>query len=192
MARPKRIDGEKTAFERLEDAFWEMLAEMPYPKITGKEICIRAQVSHNSFYYYFDNVDDMAQKLFDRLVAPVPPAIMLSALNADVSIIESAEKIPDKEKSLSRMVLFANSGSPELTNLAKHAVIKAWLQALDIDEKDLSSEDQLDITFIFGGVFALLSSDMILPVPEVLSAFSEREVGQGVLKKIKKLAQKRD
>ena len=35
MARPKRIEGEKTAYERMEDAFWEMLAEMPYNASTS-------------------------------------------------------------------------------------------------------------------------------------------------------------
>ncbi len=53
MARPKRVEGEKAARERMEDAFWNMLSEMPYHEMTGKELRGRAGVSHNTFYYYY-------------------------------------------------------------------------------------------------------------------------------------------
>lgn len=188
MARPKRVEGEKTAYERMEDAFWEMLAEMPYHKMTGKEICIRAKVSHNSFYYHFDNMDDMAQKLFDRLVVPELPGIVLSALGTDNTALDGIKMIPDWDKRFFRMVLLANSGSPLLVNLVKSAVMKAWIQALGIKEADLSDEDRIDIAFILGGMFTLLGDGISSSDPEALSSFSEREVGQGVLKKIASLA----
>lgn len=190
MARPKQIEGEKTAYERIEDAFWDMLEEMPYHKMTGKEICTRAKVSHNSFYYHFDNMDDMAQKLFDRMIVPEIPAMFLSAFGAGNRIFESIERIPDCEKRFSRMCLLAGSGSPFLIALVRDAVMDAWFQAVGINERDLTVEDRIDLIFICGGAFAVLSSGMASFDSEALRTFPEREVGHGVMEKMTTLAQR--
>ena len=73
MARPKRIEGEPTARQRMEDAFWGMLADMPYHKMTSREVCKRSGVSHNSFYYHFENLDDMARQMLNGLFVPERP-----------------------------------------------------------------------------------------------------------------------
>ena len=52
MARPKRDPDKKTAFERIEDAFWDILSEKPFDKITISELSKRAGVNHNLLYYY--------------------------------------------------------------------------------------------------------------------------------------------
>ena len=38
MARPKREPDKKPAFERIEDAFWDILSEKPFDKITISEL----------------------------------------------------------------------------------------------------------------------------------------------------------
>ena len=56
MARPRKDQEGPTAVERMEEAFWEILAEKPYAQITVSEIAKRAQVNKNAFYYHFDGL----------------------------------------------------------------------------------------------------------------------------------------
>lgn len=40
----------------LKDAFWEILEEKPYNKITVQDIVDRCQVNRNTFYYHFQDI----------------------------------------------------------------------------------------------------------------------------------------
>ena len=60
MARPRKDQEGPTAVERMEEAFWEILAEKPYAQITVGEIAKRAQVNKNAFYYHFDGLGALA------------------------------------------------------------------------------------------------------------------------------------
>ena len=47
--------------QALSDAFWQLLEEMPYSKITVKEIVDRCQVNRNTFYYHFQDIPALAE-----------------------------------------------------------------------------------------------------------------------------------
>jgi AcrR family transcriptional regulator len=188
MARPKRVEGEKTAYERIEDAFWELLAQKPYHEMTGKQIRDRAGVSHNTFYYYFENLDDMARKIFNRMATPEVPLALMAAMVEGLGATRGiAERIPDFEQRFTRMRLLAASGSPLLLGLLRNAVVRAWLSAVNLDEADLSVADRADLTFAFGGLMALLGSDLSSDA-QVVNEFYHREIGQGVFRTITRLA----
>ncbi len=184
MARPKRVDGEPTAKQRMEDAFWDMLADIPYHKMASREICKRAGVSHNAFYYHFENLNDMAHQLLDGLFIPELPLSLLSIVDGDLTSTQGIEAIPDLPSRLSKMRLLASSGSPELAGLVSDEVLKAWLRAIGTDESELSDEDYIDLTFIIGGIMALLGSGIVPSESAALASFAEREVGQGVIRKM--------
>lgn len=40
----------------IKDAFWELLEEKPYNKITVRDIVNRCCVNRNTFYYYFQDI----------------------------------------------------------------------------------------------------------------------------------------
>lgn len=190
MARPKRIPGEKTARERMEDAFWEMLAEMPYDKMTGKEICARANVSHNSFYYHFENMDDMARQIFDCLIVPEIPAAIMQSISAGVPVVNNLMGFPDAKRRFDKMCLLASSGSPFLMGLVRQMVLNAWLGAMGLEESDLTPADRLDLTFALGGALTLLGSGLVSLDSDAMREFSEREMGRGVMRAMASLAQK--
>ncbi len=43
-------------------AFWELLEEKPYKKITVKDIVDRCQVNRNTFYYHFDGITSLFEE----------------------------------------------------------------------------------------------------------------------------------
>ena len=189
MARPKRVEGEKTAYERMEDAFWDMLAEMPYHDMTGKEVRVRAGVSHNTFYYYFENMDDMARKMFDRIVITEAPLVILSVMAGDSTIDDAKARIPQGELRIKRISLLARSGSSLLTDMLRETLINAWLNTVGLEEDDLTEADRMDLTFMFGGVITLLSSDYTDDT-DLLTAFAQGEIGQGMFRKMQQLAKR--
>ena len=67
MARPRKDQEGPTAVERMEEAFWEILAEKPYAQITVGEIAKRAQVNKNAFYYHFDGLGALAAQALDSI-----------------------------------------------------------------------------------------------------------------------------
>lgn len=53
MPRPRHDSEVLPAKERLENAFWELLADRDYRKITVTDVVSEAGVNRNSFYYHF-------------------------------------------------------------------------------------------------------------------------------------------
>ena len=156
MARPRRDSGETPAIDRLETAFWEMLAETPYKDLTITSLSRRAKVNHNTFYYYFGSLDDMATEMIERnLVAELPAQILA---NSQVTT-EATQFIadPDLQLRFQRVCLLVGPHSATwIVDKLEQAVIGLWLQAFGIDRSDLSKDDELKIVFIFGGLLRVL------------------------------------
>lgn len=45
----------------ISEAFWQLLEEKPYNKITVQNIVERCQVNRNTFYYHFQDIPDLAE-----------------------------------------------------------------------------------------------------------------------------------
>ena len=58
MPRPRHDSEVLPAKERLENAFWELLADRDYRKITVTDVVREAGVNRNSFYYHFSSLPD--------------------------------------------------------------------------------------------------------------------------------------
>lgn len=191
MARPKRIEGEPTARQRMEEAFWKTLADMPYHKMTSREVCKRSGVSHNTFYYHFENLDDMARRMLDGLFTPELPLALLSMVDGDRKASIGIEGVPELQQRLSKMRLLVSSGSTELVVLVQSNVLKAWFKTLGVKKSELSQEDLIDLTFVVGGITALLGSGIVPSDPSDIASFAEREVGRGVIRKMDAIARRK-
>ena len=62
MARPKEGIG-PSAQQRIEEAYWALLESMPHEKITIGQLCTKAHINHNTFYYHYQNIDDLANQI---------------------------------------------------------------------------------------------------------------------------------
>lgn len=65
MGRPPKEE-EGKARQALMDAFWELLAEDDYTQLSIRSLSNRAHVNHNTFYRYFENIDDLAKRRLRR------------------------------------------------------------------------------------------------------------------------------
>lgn len=49
--------------EAIRETFKEMVCEMPYEKITVKEIAERAKINRNTFYLHYETIDDVLKEI---------------------------------------------------------------------------------------------------------------------------------
>ena len=181
MARPKRDSNIKPARTRIIEAFWKLLANNPYHDITIQSLSIEAGVNHNTFYYHFQDIDDLANldseashRLLDNLFSVSPdPEVLLQS----------------KELLLrgSRARLFTRGDSTYLVNIFKSAVSSAWLEAIDLTYDDLTPEDKMDLEFIFSGLTTIIGQTIDNPDAPQPPELFRRELGVGILATLNRL-----
>lgn len=180
MARPKKEDSGQAAI-RIKDAFWSMLAEMPYDHITVHGLSRRANVNHNTFYYHFENIDDLAQKALECNMIPEIPSLILHGLQKGsfdqlVSLIDERKRI-----NFERACLAIRSNSPYLQSLIKDRFKNLWLNQLDIREEDLALEDEIELSFILNGLVATVGSYFREVSTETIARVFERPLYQAAI-----------
>ncbi len=161
MARPKANQPGPSAKERLEQAFWDSLHEMPYDALTVSGISKRAKVNHNTFYYYYENIDDMAKQAFKNDLQDDALFFILLIFNqadkaqlenfdvifANPLIRERMQKAADAEeiwqdalsKRFTKIYAYLTNGSTYLIDLFKSSIIQLWVNYFNIDIKRLDS-----------------------------------------------------
>lgn len=58
--RKKPTLGEKRTLLALQEAFYDLVAEMPFEEVTVKDICARSMIPRATFYNYFDDKYDLS------------------------------------------------------------------------------------------------------------------------------------
>jgi len=158
MARPRRDSGIVPAKQRLENAFWAMLAEREFAGITIEAICQRAAVNHNTFYYYFDNLDQMAAVLVDANLVPELPRMVLAGLTRDQPRVELLLGDPDLRRRFERVqLLLGPHADQRIHDQLKASVTQLWLDSLDAKADD--QHLRAFVTFVIGGMLSILGTD---------------------------------
>lgn len=55
--------------EAIKNTFTKMLLEMPYDKITIKELCERALINRKTFYLHYSSIDDLLEEFQNELTS---------------------------------------------------------------------------------------------------------------------------
>ena len=146
MPRPRRDSEILPAKERLENAFWELLSEREYRKITVTDIVRTADVNRNSFYYHFTGLPELADSAILHAVENTP---LPSAPNANFN--------PDNEwrKHVTALLRGPHS-SPELVESLRDFGRLTLISVLGLDADHLDLKTDLMLDFTVGGMLAVL------------------------------------
>lgn len=179
MSRPKSNSSELSAKMRIEEAFWKLLEEMPYEDISIKRLSSQANVNHKMIYYYYNNIDDMAQHLFEENIR-----IYFSESNPLLAVLSGQQEdflnSQFSEVGAKRALLYATSDSAFLNAIFKQYIQKNWLLSLNITEDDLSENEKVDLEFIISGMISLLGKDFSQNnILRVLGIF-DRDLGKAI------------
>lgn len=157
MARPRNDQPGPSARERMENVFWDLLAEKPFAKISVADIAKRAHVNRNALYYHFDNMSDLARA---SMLDLVPFHIMFSVLPSVRNGWKPPEELtlnPDNERRFEKLrLLFGPHSSHELTDAAQEIILSVWLHLFEIEKEDLTPSEMLGIDFVMGGMFEII------------------------------------
>ena len=167
---------------------------MAYSEMTVSALSSRAKVNHNTFYYYFGSIEEMAQVLFDENMLPELPKMLLPVLSGGVYDLSTAqglggaEALPNLSAHFSRARLFARSDSSLLVRILRDSIRKLWLDAVGLEEGDLSVTESDQLTYIFGGLVALMATMGEDASPERMAQFVESPAGHGIFATLSRIA----
>ncbi|NMM99086.1 TetR/AcrR family transcriptional regulator [Bifidobacterium olomucense] len=161
MPRPRRDSEVLPARERMENAFWELLADRDYRKITVTDVVREAGVNRNSFYYHYSDLQELADASILHQVeatpiqhAPDPNGNPEEQWRERVSAILSD---PEQRQRLDRLALLAGPHSTlDLTESLRDFARLQMLSTLELDPQHVSLQTDLMVEFTVGGLLAVL------------------------------------
>ena len=161
MPRPRRDPEVLPAQQRLENAFWALLRERPYGKITVTDIVREAGVNRNSFYYHFSGLPELADATIMHAVESIP--IMDHATTAENLWQEwqrtciVAFNDPQMRKQFDHLALLAGPHSTiELTEALRDFIRLTLLGNFDLDYDRIELSTLLLRDFSVGGIVGVL------------------------------------
>lgn len=161
MPRPRRDSEILPAKDRLENAFWELLSEREYNKITVTDIVRTADVNRNSFYYHFSGLPELADSAILHAVEDTPmPGVPGRDFNPDIEWrkhVTALLRDPEQRQRLDRLALLAGPhSSPELVSSLKEFGRLTMISVLGLDADNLDLKTDLMLDFTVGGMLAVL------------------------------------
>lgn len=172
MPRPRHDSELLPAKERMRNAFWALLEDREYRKITVTDIVHEAQVNRNSFYYHYGSLSQLADDAILQEVENTSIAQLVDETTDDHGIpsmdddavrehwhkrISAAINSSEHRTRLNHMALLAGPhSSPELMDSLRDFTRMTLFTALKLDESDMTLRSDLYIDFAVGGILAIL------------------------------------
>lgn len=161
MPRPRRDSEILPAKDRLENAFWELLSEREYNKITVTDIVRTADVNRNSFYYHFSGLPELADSAILHAVENTPmPGVPGRDFDPDTEWrkhVTALLRDPERRQRLDRLALLAGPhSSSELVSSLKEFGRLTMISVLGLDADNLDLKTDLMLDFTVGGMLAVL------------------------------------
>lgn len=172
MPRPRHDSELLPAKERMRNAFWALLEDREYRKITVTDIVHEAQVNRNSFYYHYGSLSELADDAILQEVENTSIAQLVDETTDDHGIpsmdddavrehwhkrISAAINSSEHRTQLNHMALLAGPhSSPELMDSLRDFTRMTLFTALKLDESDMTLRSDLYIDFAVGGILAIL------------------------------------
>ncbi|MCR5137965.1 MAG: TetR/AcrR family transcriptional regulator [Oscillospiraceae bacterium] len=179
MARPKSDPNVSPAKERIRTAFWDILSRKGYDAVTIKRLSRDADINHKTIYYYYENVDSMAEEFFSRDVEESGMDRFLYLL-LNVSPLPAEEEQRLLETPASRVWLYARGDSPYLMSIITEHLEEFWLFSVGLAPGLLDGQDKFELDCAFRALTAALGEAMEKKDPGLVSRMMSRELGQGI------------
>lgn len=157
MSRPKYAEGDRTAREKLVHAFWAKLAEGSYATLSVVGLCQQAGVNKNTFYYHFENIDELAALAAEDLFESQFLCAMVEAISGKAPLPGCFAENAFREKLDRVCLLAADESSPTLKFMLRDAVAKAWTSAFALAHDTFDLKEQASFEFVLGGFLGVLA-----------------------------------
>ncbi|MEE3341258.1 MAG: TetR/AcrR family transcriptional regulator [Bifidobacterium merycicum] len=163
MPRPRLDCDTPSAIQRMIDTFWQLLTERNYRSITVTDIVRRANVNRNSFYYHFNNLDELAYRAIHDEVSRSP--LLQSGGAGNVPDLQHWRRhvgelisTDEERKRTGRLTMIVGPHTDPVLYSAFHDNEReALLLVLGLTPEDVDSRTDLMLDFIIGGILGMLN-----------------------------------
>lgn len=155
MARPKKTVNTQPIRGRIEQEFWRLMKKQLLAQITISELVKNTHCNRTTFYYYFDNVDDLAWKVIAESIPVELPKIARSYFTGEVGDVTIDADTMHMVKKLSTLI--GRDGSSRLAYLAADALKNMWLK--ELVPAGIQTDDEISymLDFTASGVIGIIS-----------------------------------
>lgn len=167
MGRPKAT--ERSATEKMRQAFWHLLEAKPYTQITVSDITRTSGLNRSAFYYHYTSIPELADDAIASLYEESDVAAFIIHLIRQPDDAEAigdyGRRITDPEyrACIRKLTLIAEPhGSAGLVRQLKDFVIDVWLSSLGITAESLTPVRRVTAEFAASGILGMLSSAQTL------------------------------
>lgn len=160
MARPRKDAEDPGAQERMRIAFWELLGQMPFDRITVKGLAQAAGVQRNTFYYHYRGMDELAKDAIAAL--PIEPyaAGLVTALPGGGEHVANFVFSGANDALIECLFTAAGpNGNPLLVSTLKDRIWDAWCSVLG-----LAGPRPVIVEFMMGGLLSMFGTMASLSV----------------------------
>jgi AcrR family transcriptional regulator len=151
----KRIVNTK---KKLTDTFFQLLAKKRINDITVLELCAKADINRTTFYKYYKDIDDLALKIEDDLIADLEKYIVDIKRNYLISFTSKIIEAISHNKDVYTKILSDNGDHTflrKILNLVHRQSIEEWEKLL----KKATPRDLDNIyNFIVDGTIGLIEA----------------------------------
>ena len=156
MGRPRK-DGQDSAVSRMEAAFFRVMEETPFGKLTVRAVVTEAGVNRNSFYYHYAGIDDLARSAVANLLVPEIPRMILRGLGpGSEQVVQVLEGVHGDDRLRKLFILIGPNSTSALRAMLKDAVLDLWLQTFEVERGDLTPEESATVDFLLAGALELV------------------------------------
>ena len=158
MGRPRKDSNIPSAKIRMEQAFWELLELHPYTEISMKEIIRRAGVNHNTFYYHYNGLDELAETALSHAIPHELVSAVLHGLTGSDEALERLVSDSELSTQVEHLCHAAGEhGSPRMRAMVRDTITETWFTALNVDVRSMGVNSQLAVEVALGMFMSLFS-----------------------------------
>lgn len=176
MARPRKCE-HVFADEKLIDSFWACLADYRLSDITISTITRKAELNRGTFYYHFQDMDDLTARAIEREFDS--QALLFSIFDLITGAPGCTPAAQLMQKRMQKLVLLVEHGGLDvLSTQVKRLVRQMWSAVLCNSGESLKPETLFIIEYTTSGIIGLIANDAmrasVQSSPDALNGFLKR------------------
>lgn len=141
--------------QRLMGAFWSLLAEKPFRRVTISGLTELAACNRASFYYHYEDSGDLLRRALEHElvyeVGIVPPLAILAS-GKEVEFLDAGKRFE---------LAFRQVDRPDLSEALQRFFVKLWTLVLCREGEDLSDEAREAIAFLSDGMLGAYGRSLV-------------------------------
>jgi len=171
MARPRYKSGDLRAEDALVEAFLGLLSEVPYHKVSVRELCRRAGVNKNTFYYHFGSIDELAGAAIDGALFRELAELLASGRTVTRADIAALMATPEMRAKAGRAAVVLSENGAALRDEVARRIVGVWQELFG--DAGAGEDRMLCMQFLVGGLLNVLSGHGAQEFPVIIERLGE-------------------